>query len=531
MVSTTAAMAGFYDYSEVAHSLLIAILASYAALDLAGRVTAASGWVRSAWLAGGAAAMGLGIWSMHFKGMLAFRLPVPVSYHWPTVVLSLLLAIFASAFALYIVSRPRLGLARGSIGSIIMGAGIAGMHYVGMAAMRLPAVMRFHPLLVGLSIAFAVMFSFAALMLAFDLREETRWTTSRKIASALVMAAAVSAMHYTGMASVSFMHSAVLPNMSHAGSISSLANNGIAIVAVLVLASAMLTASADRRAEAELRLLNEELEQRVIERTRQLTVANEGLKKEMVERQRAQDTLQETQDKLTHVTRVLALGEMVASIAHEVNQPLTGVVTNANFCLRQLAGTAPNLGALREALAEIVSDGTRASAIIARVRALLARGAPNKTELDINEAIQEVTNLVRHEVTRKRVSLRLDLASDLPPVFGDRVQLQQVLINLIMNGIEEMSTQSDATRELRIKTSRDADVVVVGVQDSGRGLDPEKVDHIFEPFFTTKPEGVGMGLWISRSIVESHDGRLWAETGSEGALFQFTLPTNGENVS
>ena len=530
-VSANTAMASYYDYSEVARSVFIAVLASYAALDLAGRVTAARGWIRSTWLASGAVAMGLGIWAMHFKGMLAFHLPVPVAYHWPTFLLSLLLAILASAFSLYIVSRPRLSIGRASVGSLIMGAGIAGMHYVGMASMRLPAIMRYRPLVVSLSVAFAIVFSFVALALAFHSREETPRMFSRKTGSAIVMGAAVSAMHYTGMASVAFLPSDVLPDMSHAGSISVVANNGIALFTVVILAVTMLTASAARREEAELRFLNERLEHRVLERTRQLTTLNEELRKEIVERQRAQDALHESQDKLAHVTRVRAMGELAASIAHEVNQPLTGVVTNADFCLRELAGADPNLRKLREALAEIVSDGTRASAVIGRVRSFLARGASEKSEVDINEAIQEVTRLVHRVVTKRRVSLRLDLAPDLPPVFGDRVQLLQVLINLMMNAIEEMSAHSDTSRNLLIKTSRKEDVVVVGVQDSGKGLDTEKAEHIFEPFFSTKPNGLGLGLWISRSIVESHGGRLWSESTSEGTLFQFTVPTVAKNLS
>jgi NO-binding membrane sensor protein with MHYT domain len=523
-------MASYYDYGEVARSVFIAVLASCAALDLAGRVTAGRGRIRLAWLAGGSLAMGLGIWTMHFKGMLAFHLPVQVAYDWPTVMLSLLLAILASAFSLYVVSRPRLSIGRASAGSVIMGVGIAAMHYVGMAAMRLPAIMCYRPLIVSLSVALAIAFSFVALLLAFHIRAETPRTFLRKIGGAMVMGAAVSAMHYTGMASVSFLPSKVVPDMSHAGSISVLGNNGIGLFTVIVLAVTMLTASAGRRVEVELRSLNERLEHRVLERTHQLTTLNEELRKEIVERQRAQDALHESQDKLTHVTRVLAMGGLAASIAHEVNQPLTSVVTNAGFCLRELAGASPNLGELREALTEIVSDGNRASAVIARVRSFLGRAAPETREVDINEAIEEVTRLVYREVTKRRVCLRLDLAPDSPRVFGDRVQLQQVLINLIMNAIEEMIAQSGC-RDLLIKTSTQQDVVVVGVQDSGKGLDTEKAEHIFEPFFSTKPNGIGMGLWISRSIVESHGGRLWSESNSEGALFQFTVPAVAKNVS
>src|SRR5712692_2100234 len=273
MISANAVMTGSYDHLQVALSVLIAISASYAALDLAGRVTAASGVARSAWLTGGASAMGIGIWSMHFTGMLAFSLPVPVGYQWPTVLLSLMAAILASAFALYVVSRQKLGLARALTGSLVMGGGIAAMHYIGMAAMRLAAVTRFAPLLVTLSVVLAIVFSFAALMLAFDLREETRGTPSRKIASASVMGTAVSAMHYTGMASASFMPSAVAPDLSHAVSISTLGTAGIGSVTLVVLGLTVFMCSVDRRLAAQ----TNELERRVIERTSQLTAANDTL--------------------------------------------------------------------------------------------------------------------------------------------------------------------------------------------------------------------------------------------------------------
>jgi NO-binding membrane sensor protein with MHYT domain len=176
LISPNATMTGSYDYGEVARSILIAIAASYAALDLAGRVTAASGRTRAAWLAGGAIAMGIGIWSMHFKGMLAFHLPVTVAYHWPTVLVSLVVAVFASAVALYIVSRQEMGQLQLWTGSFIMGGGIAALHYIGMAAMRLAAVCRFNPLIVALSVVLAIVFSLIALSMAFGLREEDKWT-------------------------------------------------------------------------------------------------------------------------------------------------------------------------------------------------------------------------------------------------------------------------------------------------------------------------------------------------------------------
>lgn len=280
-----------------------------------------------------------------------------------------------------------------------------------------------------------------------------------------------------------------------------------------------------KQAKSEIKKLNDELELRVMDRTRQLAAVNDEMRKEMIERQRAEEALQEAQAELAHVTRALAMGEMVASIAHEVNQPLTGVVTNANFALRELGTGTPKLGKLREAIAEIVEDGTRASAVISRIRALLKKDSSHRVELDINAAIREVIRLLDNEARRHRVTLRLNLAADLPPVLGDWIQLQQVLINLAMNGIEATDTVTGRPRELIITSTKYADGVLVAVQDSGTGIDPNNADRIFEPFFT-KPLGIGMGLSISRSIIESHGGRLWNVLLSNGALFQFTLPTD-----
>jgi len=241
-------LVGSYDYRLVALSVLIAILASYAALDLAGRVTSAQGKARLLWLNGGAIAMGFGIWSMHYIGMLAFRLPIPVQYDWPTVLLSLVAAIVASGIALFVASRHKMGVIRAVLGSIFMGSGIAIMHYTGMAAMRLFAMCSYSATLVTLSVILAIMISFVALWLTFYSRGETAAWSWRKILSAVVMGAAIPVMHYTGMAAASFTASpSVHGNRSHAISVTSLSVAGVTVVTLTVLGLVLLTSLADRR--------------------------------------------------------------------------------------------------------------------------------------------------------------------------------------------------------------------------------------------------------------------------------------------
>jgi PAS domain S-box-containing protein len=240
---------------------------------------------------------------------------------------------------------------------------------------------------------------------------------------------------------------------------------------------------------------------------------------------RSQAHLAEAQAELAHVTRVTALGELTASIAHEVNQPLAGMLTNANAGLRWLKGDPPNLSEAGDAIRRIIRDGKRAGDVISRMRSLFKKAGTAKERLDLNEAIEEVVILTQSEARRHNLALRTQLAADLPPVMGDRVQLQQVVVNLILNAIEAMATVESRARDLVITTQRgEGDEIRVAVRDSGIGLDPSNVERIFGPFHTTKPGGLGIGLSISRSIVESHGGRLWAESNDgPGATFQFTL--------
>ncbi len=241
--------------------------------------------------------------------------------------------------------------------------------------------------------------------------------------------------------------------------------------------------------------------------------------------QQKEVSLHETQAALAHVSRVTTIGELAASIAHEVNQPLVGVVTNAGASLRYLAWDSPNLVGAREAIRAIIRDGNRAAEVVLRVRALFKKACPTKEPLNINEAIEEVVRLTQAEARRNKVTLQLELAANVPSVLADRVQVQQVVMNLILNGIQAMNAVEDRQRLLVARTQpSEGDQVRVTIQDCGVGIDPGDIERVFDAFHTTKPGGMGMGLSISRSIVESHGGRLWATPNDgPGATLHFTL--------
>jgi PAS domain S-box-containing protein len=908
---------GSFNYALVALSVFIAVFASYAALDLASRVMAAGGWTRALWVLGGAGAMGTGIWSMHYIGMLAFSLPIPVAYHWPTVLLSLFAAIFASIIALYVVSREKMGAFQAVVGSVLMGAGIAGMHYIGMAAMRLPGTCQFNSLLVVLSVLFAVLISLAALWITFHFRYENTGIGKEKLAGAVVMGAAIPVMHYTGMAAVSFTPSGMPADLSHAVSISALGTAGIVAVTFIVLGLALLTSWVDRRFAAQTSELQDEklrrneaylaeaqrlsrtgsfgwkpstseiiwseetfrifqydrtttptvelilqrvhpedaaLVQQTIERAAQdgkdfeheyrllmtdgsvkhvhvvahvlsdeldsvefvgavmdVTTAKlaeaalrrsesylaeaqrlthtgsgawrvpgwdalylseewyriygfdprDGLSawKDRLQRMHPEDRdsvqatkdraisaksdyevnhrivlpdgtvkythtvghpvlnasgeveqfvctmmditertqaealregenrilemiardaplveileklllvveaqfagllcsillldedgrharhgaapslpkpysdaidglcigpqagscgtamyrrepvvvtdilqdplwepyralaepyglracwstpilahsgkalgsfamyyreprspnpsetralelathlagiaierklareererLREAQADLAHINRVTTMGELTASLAHEVNQPIAAAVTDANTCLRWLARDQPDLEEARAAASRVVKDAARGAEIMSRIRSLFKKELSPRELVDVNDIIRGMIELLRSEATRYSVSMRTELSEDLPQIMGDRVQLQQVTMNLIINSIDAMK-DVDGTREIAIASQRaENEQLQVSVSDTGIGLPSQRADQIFNAFFTTKPHGTGMGLRISRSIVESHGGRLWAADNSpRGASFYFTL--------
>jgi signal transduction histidine kinase len=269
-----------------------------------------------------------------------------------------------------------------------------------------------------------------------------------------------------------------------------------------------------KQAKAEIARLNDKLERRVVERTNQL--------------KQASDALHDAQAELAHVNRVTAMGQLAASITHEVTQPIGAGITSAQAALRWLRAQPPNLEEVREALDRAVNEGNRAIDIIGRIRALIKKAPPRKEALEINEAILEVLSLTRGELVTNNVVVQTQLAKDVPRIQGDKVQLQQVILNLIINGVEAMSRVSEASRELLIGTRNAMGEVLVAVRDSGPGLSPECFERLFDAFYTTKAEGMGMGLSICRSIVEAHGGRIWASRDvGPGATFHFSLPLPG----
>src|SRR5438309_6959116 len=478
---------GTHDPYLVALSILVASLASYTALDLGGHVGGARGGARRVWLVVAAITMGGGIWSMHFIGMLAFIMPIPLSYDIGLTTVSLLVAILVTGGGFYVISRRSPSPLRLVLSGIFMGLGIAAMHYTGMAAMRGRAELSYDRLFVALSLVIAIGASTAALWLAF--RTTDLW---QKLAAAVVMGLAISGMHYTAMRAAIFTaHDPIHEAQRNAG----LDQTNLALlvtgITFVILACALIAS--------------------------------------LSEQKRVEEALRQARADLAHINRVTTMGALTASLAHEVNQPIAAAVANAHACLNWLAGNTPNLEAARASAMSIVEDGTRAAEIISRTRRLFTRATPQRELVDVNEVIREMVLLLSSEITRYFISVRTELAAYLPQVMGDRVQLQQVMMNLITTSIVGRA-DVDGTRELAIKSQRAEDgQLTVCVSDTGVGLPSQQADQIFYAFFTTKLHGTGMGLSISRSIVESHDVRLCAaDNPPRGASFHVMLPTTVE---
>jgi C4-dicarboxylate-specific signal transduction histidine kinase len=410
---------------------------------------------------------------------------VPMSYDIELTSFSLVLAIFVTSGGFYVISRRSASPLRLVLSGIFMGLGIVAMHYTGMAAMRGHAEISYDRLFVALSVVIAIGAATAALWLAFRTRNH-----GQKLAAAIVMGLAISGMHYTGMRAAIF--TAHNPTIEATISTSLDQTNlalAVAGITFVVLVCALITSVSEQK--------------------------------------RAEEALRQARADLAHVNRVSALGELAASLAHEVNQPIAAAVFNAGACLNWLAGETPNLEEARVAAMNAQKNGMRAAEIISRIRLFSKKERTQPRELvDVNEVIREIIVLLHSEVTRCSISVRTELSPDLPQIVGDRVQLQQVMMNLILNGIEAMKNVG-GRRELAIESNRaENEELTVCVSDSGVGLPPGQADQIFNAFFTTKRHGTGIGLSVSRSIVESHDGRLWAQNNSpRGASFHLILPS------
>jgi NO-binding membrane sensor protein with MHYT domain/nitrogen-specific signal transduction histidine kinase len=478
-----------HDPMLVIVSLTVAVLAAYVSLDFARLIRTATGLARWAILAAAAGAMGAGIWSMHFIAMLALMLPVPVTYNAPLTVLSVFVPVLFAAVGFYLSFWQQMSWLRVLLGGTAIGSGIAAMHYIGMAAIRMPAIASYEPLPVALSILIAIGASSAALWITWI--SET--IVIRLCGSSLGLA--IAGMHYTGMAG--FICTPAkdghlpLAGLSPAG-----LAPWVAGVSLVLLWNMIVFSAYSRKVER----LNREA---------------------MME-----EALNTTRAELSRVGRLMMMGELTASIAHELNQPLGAIVINASACRRWLAQQPPNMDKMLHSVDLVIRDANRASEVIKRISDFVRRQAPESSPIDINDAIREVLALARSEIERRRVFVRTELTTPLPPVTAERVAFQQVMLNLLMNAMEAMAAVEDRSRELLIRSELGGPGhVLVSVRDTGTGLDANNEERIFEPFFTTKTGGTGIGLALSRSIIEAYGGRIRASPATPyGAVFELTLP-------
>jgi NO-binding membrane sensor protein with MHYT domain/nitrogen-specific signal transduction histidine kinase/CheY-like chemotaxis protein len=488
-----------YSPSLVILSVLIASAASYTALTLAGRVTQARGRDRLAWLAGGSLAMGLGIWSMHFVGMLAFHLPVPIAYQLETVLLSMLPAVAASTLALLLASRPRVGLAALALGAISMGPAIAGMHYIGMAALNVPAALHWDYRLVAASVAVAVAASFAGLGLAYRLRaDDGARIIAQRAAAAVVMGVAIAGMHYTGMAAARF----TMPGRTGAGTGGLLASGdlavGVGVGALLILALSLLGSAAD------------------------LWV-------------RRRD---ETSERRQQSQRLEAIGQLAGGIAHDFNNLLTAILGNVAFVLEATPKDDPRY----EDVLEIERAATRAAELTRQLLAFGRKQILRPTTLDLNSVLAYIMRML-NRLVGEHIEIALRPAPLLGLVRADMAQLEQVIVNLVVNARDAMPDGGKLTIETRNVTlgaefTRQHGIapgayVLMAFTDTGVGMDPGTQARIFEPFFTTKPRGRGTGLGLATvyGIIKQSGGTLsvYSEP-NRGSTFKLYLPQVSEEA-
>ncbi len=503
------ALPGYYDYRLVALSIAIAILAAYATLDLSGRMTVAHGKTRLAWLSGGAFAMGIGIWSMHYMGMEAFRLPIPVRYDWPTVVLSMVAAVLASAVALFVVTQSRLTMPAAVAGSLLMGGGIASMHYIGMHAMRMTAMCVYSGWVVALSILLGIVISFVAIRLTFAAREQGSPWAWRKSGNAILMGLAIPVVHYVGMAAVTFV-SAPLQNseLKHAIDISDLGLAGIVLGTLLILLLVFVTAAIDRR--FSLHALELQLSQQHFLMREEMNRAQEKVK--------------------TAEAGSRAKSEFLANMSHEIRTPLNGIIGMTDLALetemtaeqREYIETV-KLSA--DALLTVINDILDFSKIEA--------GKVELEEMDFNlgGCVQGALKTIALRAEEKGLALLFDIEPGVPEtVRGDPGRLRQVLLNLLGNAVKFTVEGKVGLKVLADSFEPNLSTLHFIVSDSGVGIAPEKLDMIFDSFSQADASttrhfgGTGLGLTISRRLAEMMGGRMWVESEpSVGSQFHFTV--------
>jgi two-component system sensor histidine kinase/response regulator len=600
-----------YNYYLVALSVAISTLASYAALDLAGRVTAARGAVRIAWLSGGACAMGMGIWAMHYIGMLACSLPVAVGYDWPTVAASLLCAILASGAALFVVSRQQMTPLDMALGSVAMGGGIAAMHYVGMSAMRLPAVCTHSFPLVTLSVVLAVVISLVALWLAFTLRQDCEIHSTRKIAGAVVMGAAIPVMHYTGMAAATFYPSRTLPNLVHAVNISTLGITGITLVTLFVLGMTLLTSMVDRRFAQQTRRLesSEQHYRQLVESAHVVLWRRDPLSstfsfvnaeaealfgyplqdwltqpafwtdhihpddRVMTESLCAQAALDGKTQQFEH--RMMAVGgvtlwvrtsvrvvagtdgekelfgvmvdisarkqaqeaaeaanraksEFLANMSHEIRTPMNGILGMTELTLEtELSATQRDYLSVIKSCADGLLSLLNEILDFSKIEAGKLSLEPQP--FDLQQVIADCMKALSFRAHEKDLELAFEVDADLPErLVGDPGRLRQIITNLTGNAIK-FTEHGEVVVTVTRDPQPEGNFIRFTIRDSGIGIAADKLSKIFMAFeqadssTTRLYGGSGLGLSISKRLVELMQGRIWVESEvGVGSSFCFT---------